>query len=285
MSPSDSRARPDPFADGGKAEGEPEPDLDQFISGIYNYCDRWCERCSMTARCYVFWQEKRAEARHRAAGRDPHDWAVVLEDLREQFTRGNQLLGESAKKHGIDLDNLPETETPPPDPSHHPLQQRAEAYTHATHAFLTDLRQRVVEEHGTLEQRAMVMGTDRAESGYANLLDAYEVLSWFHKLIPTKIHRALSSLLEAGGEDEDEERALQMNDALGSAKVAYESVMKSLAALQRVYGWDKALEDQVLPLLADLEWMRKQIEMTFPGFQRFKRPGLDTDQNRSQNSR
>jgi hypothetical protein len=62
MSPSDSRARPDPFAGGGKAEGEPEPDLDQFISGIYNYCDRWCERCSMTARCYVFWQEKRAEA-------------------------------------------------------------------------------------------------------------------------------------------------------------------------------------------------------------------------------
>jgi hypothetical protein len=21
------------------------------ITGIYNYCDRWCERCSFTARC------------------------------------------------------------------------------------------------------------------------------------------------------------------------------------------------------------------------------------------
>lgn len=22
-----------------------------FIEGIYNYCDRWCEKCSFTARC------------------------------------------------------------------------------------------------------------------------------------------------------------------------------------------------------------------------------------------
>lgn len=25
-----------------------------FISGIYNYCDRWCERCAFTARCMNF---------------------------------------------------------------------------------------------------------------------------------------------------------------------------------------------------------------------------------------
>ena len=25
-----------------------------FISGIYNYCDRWCERCPFTARCMNF---------------------------------------------------------------------------------------------------------------------------------------------------------------------------------------------------------------------------------------
>lgn len=281
MSPSDSCGQPDAFAEGGKLGGEPEPDLDQFVGGIYNYCDRWCERCAMTARCYVFWQERRAEARHRAAGRDPHDWAVVLEDLKEQFAQGIQLLRESAKKHGIDLDNLPEAEFPRPDPSDHPLHQRAEAYAHAAHAFLAELRQRVMEEHRALEQRAVVVGPEQAAGGYTNLLDAYEVLSWYHRLIPAKIHRALSSLLEAQEEDGEEGRALQRNDALGSAKVAYESAAKSLSALQHVYDWDRALEDQVLPLLADLQWMRKQIETTFSGFQQFKRPGLDPDQNRS----
>ena len=24
------------------------------IPGIFNYCDRWCERCTMTARCGLF---------------------------------------------------------------------------------------------------------------------------------------------------------------------------------------------------------------------------------------
>lgn len=23
----------------------------RFISGIYNFCDRWCERCSLAHRC------------------------------------------------------------------------------------------------------------------------------------------------------------------------------------------------------------------------------------------
>ena len=25
-----------------------------FIPGVYNFCDRWCERCPLTARCRVF---------------------------------------------------------------------------------------------------------------------------------------------------------------------------------------------------------------------------------------
>jgi len=36
-----------------KLAGNPD-----FISGIYNYCDRWCERCVMTARCVVFAMEQ-----------------------------------------------------------------------------------------------------------------------------------------------------------------------------------------------------------------------------------
>ena len=27
---------------------------DGFIIGVYNYCDRWCERCSLASRCRVF---------------------------------------------------------------------------------------------------------------------------------------------------------------------------------------------------------------------------------------
>jgi len=29
-----------------------------LITGIHNYCDRWCERCSFTARCAVYAAEQ-----------------------------------------------------------------------------------------------------------------------------------------------------------------------------------------------------------------------------------
>ena len=29
-----------------------------FIPGIYNYCDRWCEHCPFTLRCMVYAMEK-----------------------------------------------------------------------------------------------------------------------------------------------------------------------------------------------------------------------------------
>ena len=30
-----------------------------YIEGIYNYCDRWCEKCGFTAHCYLFTQESK----------------------------------------------------------------------------------------------------------------------------------------------------------------------------------------------------------------------------------
>src|SRR5690349_14109569 len=29
-----------------------------FISGIYNYCDRWCERCAFSSRCLLYASEQ-----------------------------------------------------------------------------------------------------------------------------------------------------------------------------------------------------------------------------------
>ncbi len=280
VSPSRRRA-PKPAVPGEKPgyihrRSERGVDLSRFIPGIYNYCDRWCERCPVTAKCYLYWQERGRETEHRAAGRDPYDWDVVVEDVRKNFQQAIEMLREAAEEHGIDLDRLPEVEDTSPDPSAHPLHQRAEAYLESAHAFVKDLHQRLAGEHATLEQRAMVLGPERVAGEYRDILGAHEVITWYHTLIPVKVHRALSSMMEAE-QDEDGGQELHMGDALGSAKVAHESIVRSMAALRRVYDWDTGLEDQVIPLLADLDWMRRQIEESFPGFQNFRRPGLDPE--------
>lgn len=54
----------------------------EYIRGIYNYCDRWCERCPFTARCenYAYGEETFADP----ASRDPKN-AAFWNRLAEVF--------------------------------------------------------------------------------------------------------------------------------------------------------------------------------------------------------
>lgn len=47
---------------------------DRFISGIYNYCDYWCERCAFTRRCRNFAMGDEIE--RQARGEKPVDDAT-----------------------------------------------------------------------------------------------------------------------------------------------------------------------------------------------------------------
>jgi hypothetical protein len=75
----------------------------RFITGIYNYCDRWCERCPQTSRCLNF---SISEEKFREP--ETHDiqneafWGKLSEIFKETL----ELLEETGKKWGIDLKTL-----------------------------------------------------------------------------------------------------------------------------------------------------------------------------------
>ena len=54
---------------------------DGFIVGVYNFCDRWCERCPLTSRCRVFADvaEMEFEQEHGAIG-EPHSERMAAPD-------------------------------------------------------------------------------------------------------------------------------------------------------------------------------------------------------------
>ncbi len=74
-----------------------------FIPGIYNYCDRWCERCQFTSRCMNF-----ALSEEHFDDPDSHDARneAFWRKLSEVFQLTRQMIEESAAKWGIDLDSL-----------------------------------------------------------------------------------------------------------------------------------------------------------------------------------
>jgi hypothetical protein len=77
------------------------------VPEIYNYCDRWCERCSFTGRCLSF---KMGEARNRRktepSGRhSDQENAAFWDDIAANFALALRLVKRDARKHGIDLDS------------------------------------------------------------------------------------------------------------------------------------------------------------------------------------
>jgi hypothetical protein len=73
------------------------------IAGIYNYCDRWCERCPFTPRCMTF---KLSEEKFGDPEARDINNAVFWEKLSETFNETLNLLREMAEEEGIDLDSI-----------------------------------------------------------------------------------------------------------------------------------------------------------------------------------
>lgn len=75
----------------------------KYIPGIYNYCDRWCERCPFTSRClnHSIVEEKFGDLQKR----DEMNKAF-WQRLSEIFQETLAMVKEMAKEHGIDIDSI-----------------------------------------------------------------------------------------------------------------------------------------------------------------------------------
>lgn len=243
---------------------------DKYIPGIYNYCDRWCERCPLRHKCYLYAKEQKRIAKHKAKGEDPYDWNIVMQDVKENFDETLKLLHKTAEEQGIDLNTLPEEEYKEYDPDNHPLMKVANTYLKMAQKFLKKLQQTIQTEGVDLTKRVEIIPSAKGDIGtLRKVVSSYEVISWYHTLIPVKIHRALQSKMEIEADE------FAQSDADASAKIAYIGIIKSIDALELIYNWNEDLQDSALALLVEINKLRKGIDKEFPGHRTFKRPEFD----------
>src|SRR5881296_567309 len=76
------------------------PDL---ISGIYNYCDRWCERCPFTSRCMLYAMEE--DDRDDPEAHDINSEAFWSK-LAGIFKQTHEMIAAMAAEQGIDLESM-----------------------------------------------------------------------------------------------------------------------------------------------------------------------------------
>jgi hypothetical protein len=239
-----------------------------FISGIYNYCDRWCERCLFTQQCMNF--DMSEEQFSDPETQDMNNKAF-WDKLSEIFQLTRQMLEESAREHGIDLDSLDleaaaeECENLREAAKNHECCRAAEVYGQMVKDWFDSagkLFEQKADELG-LELRLELPESDPAQEA-AGLKNSVDVIRWYQHFIYVKLARAVEGNLEEFSSDSD-----------GSAKVALVAIDRSMAAWGQMHEHFPQHQDDILDIIVHLERLRKKAEATFPNAREFVRPGLD----------
>jgi hypothetical protein len=221
---------------------------DGLIVGIFNYCDRWCERCAFTSCCRLF--------------RDQAEFEAALDPTLKPVVDALPL--------------APDVEPIPAWPQERIAEANAACANPAPDDEWQRIRPRVASEHQSIIARAndYAERTSRwlaaaARCGAAAGDDPIDVIAWFHFFISVKAKRALTMW-----PDDDAADRMVPSDHDGSAKVALLGIERSHAA------W-LTLVERGLPageanaFIADLVWLSDALDSARPQARAFIRPGFD----------
>jgi len=249
----------------------------RFIAGIYNYCDRWCERCPLSHRCLSYAME-RAEDDGDPAARDLAN-KKFWNKLHAGFQLTMQMLQEDAQRLGIDS-NAPDARAEivaherlvrRRAARNRPLSRAARDYGLAVQKWLKDspsfFKARAAE---LVKEMRLQIGRPLDEA--VEIRELLDIVRWYRLFIHVKLERAIGSQAE---EETDPELSDRLRDADGSAKIALVGIDRSLAAWAALRPHFPEQEDSILDFLLRLERIRRQVENLFPNARAFVRPGFD----------
>ena len=246
----------------------------RFIPGIYNYCDRWCERCALTWRCMNYAMRQEAEAAGDSRSRDIENEAF-WDKLHETFESTMETIEEQAEEMDFDLDKEDLDEFLERDEQIHEAA-RAQAYSRTARRYIDTVDNWFILNEGLLDEKSdgpkSSARTNISADSTADIRDCLEVIRWYQPQIWIKLCRAASGTIRADIEEVD----CFQEDADGSAKVAIIGIERSIAAWATVLRRFPDHEDAIFAL-GTLKHLLRQVETAFPNARAFRRRGFDTE--------
>lgn len=223
----------------------------------YNFCDKWCEHCLHEKQicCTLYKDELERKITCIAHGRDEDDLEIREAVMDAQYKVIDEKLREHMDKIGIDLDNPDidedkfnevdaiDFEDLPPDIQKHirfvennPLDKAAENYCHKACAFLKETFY-------------------KNKSAYLSLKYDFEAVSWYHTLLPAKLHRALCGFHEPASECD-----ISLCDAVAQFQICKKAITQSVEAFRKIAKSYVSFQAQIQTMLALLHNIYSRIE-------------------------
>ncbi|MBI3957895.1 MAG: hypothetical protein HY328_03720 [Chloroflexi bacterium] len=260
-----------------------ENDNDNNIEGVYNYCNRWCERCPFTERClnYAIGLEHFPDEESRDLNNE-----AFWQGLHTVFAQTKALLVQMAQEQGVDLEALDTPESRAAWQAREaevdeqiessPLLNAAEAYRQMVDNWFRESEEgfRAKSEELTTLARLGVAGLN-PEATAISLAEAVEIIRWYQFFIEVKLMRAIRSAINEQDE-EPEMLAESGRDSDGSAKIALIGMDHSIGAWGALLRAFPDRETETLTILAHLDRLRRATEREFPNARAFVCAGWDT---------
>jgi len=244
------------------------------IPSIHNYCDRWCERCVFIERCAVG-IETMASWKRDTPLTEEEMWSAVSDNFKESL----RMLDDMLREAGIDpaeVEAQPEIESnPEQEKLEEEIFERGMDYYKMTDAFFKNNQDFLnAQEAETHQMAEMNLPVDLEH--LEQVRDAIELINQYSGFIGVKARRAISGMEEMNDTEIWGDPPYQ-SDANGSAKASILCIERSLGAWEMLRKTWPEKTDEILDLLLALTRFRKEMERLFPDWNKFIRPGFDTE--------
>ena len=236
----------------------------QFIPGIYNYCNRWCERCEFTSKCMVFDMENEIESK-----RDEIDNGLTtLEDIFSKYFNDSPNLNENTNEFGIDFTDTEDGENFAEENKIKRLINESAGCAEESKKYFEMVNDWFNIQKNNMKKPSSLETKTLDKNSISKIVDSIEVIQWYQYQIYVKIMRALS--------DEDGEEIDDMpKDSDGSAKVALIGIDSSINAWENLLMHFSDEDKTIFNIILHLVELQHTVEEKFPNARNFIRPGFD----------
>lgn len=249
-----------------KIEGE------DFIPGVYNYCDRWCDRCHLQQQCMSYVIGKKLEEKKKLnmarLSEENRREGNLWSRLRMAFDAAYKALHELSEERGISVEEIFMTEKYAYD-----LLDDDDEETKSQPGYINpDTADMVLScciyEHFADKCIEQISESESDNEKNEELSEAIEVVNWYLDLIQSKLRRALHGYnASLAGKNNGE--------YYGSAKVAMLLLDRSIQSWKIIQFYCPELHRDIAQLLFILNQVRTDADKQFPNALAFMRPGFD----------
>ncbi|MCK4859132.1 MAG: hypothetical protein KAS87_01080 [Candidatus Omnitrophica bacterium] len=212
----------------------------------YNFCDRWCNRCSYEKQiyCKLYQNEFEQKITCIAHGKEPGDPEITKEVIRKQFEDTEKKIEQFTEDNGMEFGGIEIPE----------FKKVKQNFDLGENKFLYTTARRYCKR-----AEEFLKDTFFNEKGIKSEL-AYdlEAIAWYDILLARKLHGVLSGFCESNYKDE-----FLLCDTVAQFAICKKAINESLKALRRLkphYLRHKNLIIELLAMLHNISSRMKAVE-------------------------